>query len=702
MKKLLGFLFVLLSVSVALACTETTTATTVVTTPHQIDYETEVTLNVAINYAGKQYMAITYQNDAAYVSTVDGKTYSKGDLLPVWAAIGDKLNINFVDVALSSDESTNAQFTRLQGTGFAGVDLVNGTGALIGPEGVAGNFVDLGDYLDSMPNLKAFLTANPDVKVSLTSADGGIYFTPYFDGLGEMEQMYLARIDWIEDILDVVSPTFDTTLATLPSNYTNQQMPDALTTNIIVAKADGTTRTVEKSYTQNILDIIKALPGTATGADIANAFRAYMTATYGDQGYAKLSQVFTGVDAAYDTDELVALMYVVKSNPQYLTREHTDGADTAVEVIFPREKKGSRIRNLLRGMEMFGLRGVFSRCEWLYFDEDNMLQDIRHDQSFVDGVNNLADLYNDKLIVQNPESHDPSDLRNTYLKKSLGFMMYDYNATQTASALVTAATLIDPTYKFEAILPPVVDWLENGTYFHFTEAVRSVKNEAWGIPVDANRSETELYRILKVVDEMYDYSSADSVGTIHLYGPSSWTNGTLDYGTDTVYKFSDTALAEMAGIGLGSMIDYLRIYVGATMPIGHVRSMGLEYQTLSAQGIEGIEKINTAVEAGVMLLAGQVDSTEKVGVDETNPWFQLCPTFFPLTQSESTLITASASFRSIYTDNTYITLVKNGFSGNGGSLTEAAYWATFKMNTVDVYDLIYIKAYRDAYARIGE
>ena len=82
-----------------------------------------------------------------------------------------KLKINFVDKATTSDANTNAQFDRLVTTNFAGVDLVNGTGARIGPEGVKGNFVDLGKHLNKMPNLSRFLNDNPSVKVSMTSDD---------------------------------------------------------------------------------------------------------------------------------------------------------------------------------------------------------------------------------------------------------------------------------------------------------------------------------------------------------------------------------------------------------------------------------------------------------------------------------------------------------------------------------------------------
>ncbi len=669
----------------------TTGSTTQATTISEIDYESEVELKVALNYtSGGNLMSISYQKDTAYTS-LNGKTYTKGDLLPAWETIGDLLNIDFVDMATSSDENTNAQFTRLQTESFAGVDLVNGTGALIGPEGVKGNFVDIGEYLDYMPNLDAFLDANPAVKVSMTAADGGIYYTPYFDGFGEIEQMYLMRIDWVEDILDVDSPTFDTTAATAPTAYDRRDVPTPIDVDITVANSNGTTRVVTKEYDNNILDVLAAITNP-TGASLAEAFRTHIENTYGDQGYAKLSDVFCGTDAAYDTDELVALMYVIKANPQYLTRQHTDGVKTEVEVLFPRESKGSRIRNLFRGMEMFGLRGVFSRCEWLYFDEDGNIQDIRHDQSFVDGVNDLAAMYADGLIVQNPEEGS-TNWRSLLLSSATGFMSYDYNASSTATGMMASGTAIDPDFKYQAVLPPVVDWLGDGNYFHFTESVRSVKNEAWGIPAHVADDETKLFRALKLVDELYDYSTADSVGTVHLYGPTGWTDGTIAYGSDIVYKLSDEALAEMAALAGGNHINYLRQYVGATMPIGHIRSLGLEFQTLSDQGQEGIERLNTAIAAGVLKLAGQVDSD--------NPWYNLSPTFYPLTENESDMITAAASFRTIYEDNALITMVKYGFSGDGGSLTEEAYWELFDMNGIDVYDVIYIKAYRDAYARIG-
>lgn len=658
--------------------------------PEPIDKEVE--LNVAINYtSGGKLMSITYQGDTPYQSTINGKTYNKGDLLPAWEAIAEKLKINFVDKATTSDANTNAQFDRLVTTNFAGVDLVNGTGAKIGPEGVKGNFVDLGKHLNKMPNLSKFLNDNPSVKVSMTSDDNGIYFTPYFDGFGEMENMILARIDWIEDILDAEDTSlFDAGAGVAPDKYTRRQVTTPVEATIKVATKDGKTREVVKKYDENILDVLAAVENP-TGKSLADAFRNHISSTYGEQGYEKLSHVFTGVDAAYDTDELIALMYVVKSNPKYLTREFAEPLE-AIEVLFPREHKGNRIRNLFRMTEIFGLRGVFSRHEWMYFGTDGKITDIRGEDRFIEAMNDLSHLYQDGLIVQNPE--DGGNWRSVLLNGANGFITYDYNASSTADGLINKGRELDATLKFQAILPPVVEWFGDGNFFHFTESARSVKNEAWGIPKHVENDPDKLSRALRLIDDLYDYSTEDSVGTIHLYGPKGWTDGTLAYGEETVYKLSDKFLAEMKDLAGGNHINYLRQYVGATLPIGHIRSLGLEFQTLSEEGTLGIERINTAVKAGTLLLAGQT------GKEAKEKWYDLSPTFFPISKEDQESIEAAATFRNIFQDDALVTILKNGFSGSGGSLTKQQYLDSMMYNEVNAYETIFIQAYRDALDRI--
>ena len=642
----------------------------------------KVTVNTAINYEGR---GITFQ-EGTY-SSLNGKTYNDGDLMPVWETIGDRLNLNFVDVKQTS--KTDTQFQQYATAGFAGADVINGTSTLLSEYGVNGNFVDLSKYLGYMPNLTKFLRENPSVRASMTSANGAIYYTPYFDGFGEIEQMFLMRIDWVQDILDLASPSFDT--AAFTSTMTVQKVtPATLDVDVTVANADGSTRVVAKERTQNILDILKALP-TKTGATMANAFKSYMQDVYGDQGYAKLSDVFVGSDAAYDTDELAALMYVVKANPAFLTREHTTPR-SSVEVYFPRTSETSRIRNLFRGLEMYGVRGAFSRYQWAYFNEDGVVEDARVQTKTLDAVDQLSKMYADGLIPSNFDEGNKYDWRANLLQGSYGFMTYDYNASSTPSGYIAAAKLVDPTFRFESVLPPVVDWMGNGEYFHFSEGTRAVKSEAWGIPKHVEANPVKLSRVLTLFDQLYDYSSNDAIGNIHLYGPTGWIDGTVEYNGQEIPAISAAAMAEMQAKTSGNMINYLRRYVGATMPIGHIRSLGLEFQTLSDQGITGIQRINTAVQAGTFRLAGVYPSS--------NPWYQFVPTLFALTANESADI-AALTFDDIWADAQLPILVKYGFSGNGTSVTREIYFSTMVTKAdVNTYEEIYKKALNNAIARV--
>lgn len=651
-----------------------------------------LTVNTAINYEGR---GITYQESSPY-EALNGKTYTSGMIMPVWESIGQSLNITFVDVKQTS--STNAQFQAYATAGFVGADIINGTSTQLSQYGVTGNFVDLSKYLNYMPNLNKFLIENPSVRSSMTSANGAIYYTPYFDGFGEIEQMFLMRIDWVQDILDVASPTFDS--AAYTGTMTVQKVtPAVMNTTVQVANANGTTRNVVKAHSQNILDILNALP-TKTGATMANAFRTYIQGVYGSQGYAKLSDVFVGTDAAYDTDELVALMYVIKANPLYLTREFGTGTNTtavpksSVEVYFARTSQTARIRNFFRGLEMYGVRGAFSRYEWAYFNEQGVVEDARVQTRTLDAVDQLQRMYSDSLIPVNFDEGANFDWRAVLLQQSYGFMTYDYNASSTPNGYISSAQALDPTYRFEAVLPPVVDWFGNGEYFHFSEATRAVKAEAWGIPAHVETNPVKLARILTLFDKLYDYSSNDALGNVHLYGPAGWIDGTVSYNGVDIPRISAAAMAEMQSKASGNMINYLRRYVGATMPIGHIRGLGLEYQTLSPQGIAGIERVNTAVQAGTFRLAGVYPSS--------NPWYQFVPTLFALTANESADI-ATLIYDDIWVDAQLATLVKFGFTGGGTSITRTVYLTErVVVNSINTYELIYKKALNNAIARVNE
>ncbi|MBN3490739.1 hypothetical protein JV173_04340 [Acholeplasma equirhinis] len=704
MKKLFSLFAVALAAFVLVACDQPA--------PFEPDFSQQVELNVAINYSTSgQLYSISYQRESTYSPVMKpGKTYTKGSLLPVWEKIGELTNTTFVDKATSNHTSTADQFEKMQAEGFEGIDLINGTGALIGDAGVNGSFVDLGKYLDKMPNLSAFFDANPAVKQSLTSGDGGIYFTPYFDGINELEHMFMVRVDWVKDILDAANTdAFDTDDYVMGINY-QPVTPATASYNVTVANPDASTRVVAKTRTSNVINLLRATLEkkdevmVTNGKKLADTFRSYINQTYGSgHGYTKLSDIFVGTDASYDTDELVALMYVIDANPKYILRQVQNNSVKSIEMYFPREKSGARVRQMFRGLEMFGLRGASSRNEWMYIDEDGQINDVRAGKDvdkFIDSVNNLSNLVTDGLIP-NVEGFTTTNLRQELLTGDgdygrFGFMTYDYNASSTTTGLIEqGGKLKDPDMEFQAILPPVVDWLGDGKYFHFSESNRSVKNEAWGIPMSImDKDEAVLLRALAIVDGMYDYSEADSIGNIHLYGPQEWRSGTiLDYNGEQVYQLHQTQVlgpnGEINTLAAGNHINYLRWYMGATMPIGHVRSLGLEYQTLTEDGIKGIERINTAVQAGVLKLAGHQNAAS------LGKWGELVPTFLPYTQLEITA-RQNSTFRDHTADGKLLALMINGFSGNNNGISAADYKALL---ATENYQTSYLAAVRAAFAR---
>lgn len=650
------------------------------------DFTEEVQLDVAINYAGNTF--ISYNRPTPYQAP-NGKTYNTGSLLPVWEQIGEEWKVNFVDKATSSDSNTANQFTRMATNGFADADLINGTGAGIAEAGMRGEFVNLNDYIDYMPNLKTFLEDNPGVKSSMTSANGGIYFTPYFDGFQEIERMNLMRYDWVKDILDAADTTaFDTDLVTTQAYY-EKNMPDTLDVDVRTGNAAGTAvSTINKKYTQNIIDILDGLT-TRNGKTMADAFRQYIDATYGTQ-YAKRSDLFLGFNAAYDADEMVALMRIVQANPNYLTREFGAGNELDhVEVLFPRDN--TRINNLLFFTQAFGVRGFESRNEAFFFGEDGKLVDGRANPANWDAIERLNQLYKEGLIYQNPDlgyngTTGSDSIRSNVLKTSSAFMSYDYNGTSTQKSFYEAGRLLDPTFEWGFVLPPVNDWLGDGEYFHFSESVRSVKSEAWGIP--AHVTGLKLSRALKVVDYLYSKEGND----LFLFGPDEWRDGTFVYNGETLPKLSQDTLDEIATLTGGSHINYLRWYMGATLPIGHVRTLGLEYQTLSPDGKASQERINTVFKTEILRVA-QLGDTD-------NPWFKATPSVYALTAEEAETINTQATYRNHWTPANAVNWVKYGFTGEGDWFTRTTYEATLMNGTTNVYTQIYLTYYENALARM--
>jgi putative aldouronate transport system substrate-binding protein len=177
------------------------------------DANTNITLSIGYN---SDTTGISYKsgNDKVVGKTLMGKSWSELDLKPAWQELQDTLGVKFKDDWSYAKESgqASANLSTTKSKGFDKVDVFSASVSLINTEGTTnGTLLDLNDYLDYMPNYKAFLESSPIIHASLlANTSGTMYVAPYFDGNDDIEKFVLLRKDIVESILDNDLPTTGT------------------------------------------------------------------------------------------------------------------------------------------------------------------------------------------------------------------------------------------------------------------------------------------------------------------------------------------------------------------------------------------------------------------------------------------------------------------------------------------------------------
>lgn len=617
--------------------TESAETTSVYTTPDLGG----ATLDVCINYySSSTSMGITYQKTTPYLN-LDGVTYSQNDLLPTWKQFGTNLNCSFRDAADYSKTSNNLQHGAIYTTpkaaeqpvfvnGTQQVDLYFNSSSNMSDAASQGDVAAITDHLQYMPNLTAFFQQNPSVYNQLKAADGKVYIAPYFDGLNTIEKMFIMNTKMVTDLLDAASPTYDTT-TTITTAYT-KSITYAANQKIPVVGTDGNATDITVNIASNIIDQQNAL-ATKDGANLTTTLKAYLNATYGQyigsgKLYEKLSDIYTSASACYNTDELIALMRCVKANPVYLT-----GGST-INVLFPRETNAAnRIENIMQFATAFGIQGLTAESDRLYFDADGELQDARTTTASYTALTKLHSIYSEGLIVSDFASTTKTKYSSVSFTDGTGFMVYDYNATNTVYNATdvngngTASAL--STNRIMPVLSPVTYWAnDDHTTYKFTrhtEDARALKDGGWCVPANSD----EKINAFKLMDYMFSTEGAN----LQDYGPASFVDGTITVAGETYPKIAAGVFAQITSTGAG-WNNYYRIYVGSTQGLGHVRSNGLDYQVTNIYGREGLAKVKTAISAGVMSCALTYGD---------NGFNKVVPTFWSLSASEKTAATANIS-----------------------------------------------------------
>ena len=139
------------------------------------------------------------------------------------------------------------------------------------------------------------------------------------------------------------------------------------------------------------------------------------------------------------------------ANPQTL-----NGTDS-VQGLFSREDDNNQRRvDIMRfAGHLFGVRGLESRQDYLYFGTDGKLHDARQEKESYEAMSRMHDMAQEGLISK-AFMDNSAENSGTYLENDMGFMHYDYNQTQT----VLNATKLqeDQGEKYMAVMVPVACW----------------------------------------------------------------------------------------------------------------------------------------------------------------------------------------------------------------------------------------------------
>ncbi len=604
------------------------------------------------------------------VTLADGVTYHTGDLKPTWVEVSKRLGISFVDQYQGNGASKEFEFWKDR---LAEVDMISGTASLLSEYGEAGKIVNIANYLDQMPNFSAYLSANPIVRLSITGStdNGAIYFSPYFDGVNDIERMPLMRVDWVQKLLDGEGEFAAEKCGVLAPAAYEPYMPTAGKVEIDVVTKDGTAvETIAKDYDAagNIVAVMNdaLASGEVNGVAAVNMLRAYIDAAYNGYYGTTRSDLFVGQNAAWDADELVALLRCVVANAYTL-----NGTDS-VQGLFSREDDNNQRRvDVFRfAGSLFGVRGLEARQDFLYIGADNMLHDARQEADTYKALERMNAIAREGLISK-AFIDKSAESSATYLENDLGFMHYDYNQTQT----VYNKTKLQDGEKYMAVMVPVAHWYDGssdeGVFMRFTESWRSVKTDGWGISVEGVAGNTDkLHAALKLID--YAYSPEGQI--LMSYGPDAFIK-TNDDGSYVTFSFNgkempviaDATFEELWAKASGNYTNYARQFLGSTLSFA--KSQAFEYQCTHEVGKEGAGKISTAIGLGTI-------KHPELALSE-NPWYTSVPTVLPTTAVDNDMINGYTELKTKF-DQTkngeciFVTQIVNGYTEEGVTCAEEA------------------------------
>lgn len=646
-------------------------------------------LDVYINYSGMCGVSLPIASNIQNPITNE-KTAAR-TILPTWRAFGDYTRTIIREATTYQTLNDNNTYQSVVLNNFKSeinnsrnIDLFYNTTSNLKNIGNQGSLVNLSDYIDVdnpnsslMPNFSNYLKNNPEMVNQLRVGNNGqIFYTPYFDSVDDIERMFIMDTEITKKVLDSNSgwDTSKTNGGAYPDYNVlqggfyqpfiddNYNYPDKDT--YVAVSIEG------KSYSdltvRRTKNIIKAqnelLANGCTGKELAEQFIAYIKTAYREffkrNVYTNPSDLFISEGAAYNTDDLIALMRVVKANPGIIT----GNPSAEVTTFFPRAVSNNRIENIMDLAQIWGIQGLDNEYGNFYVGSDNKIHALETTPQTYDALQYLSEIYDEGLIETEfwAGQPDKTGKLDRYYKKitndaSYGFMMYDFCASTTIAndikdGLGTKSSNrnngFDSGYECKGIIPilaPLTYWATESNWDHdsniksrtgktlvrYYESNRALKSTSWAIPSSSDNIEGAV--------RLMDFMFSDLGQLVCNYGPvDCWSrpnteNGdTLDseYDASKYYVSDDLVKDELNPIIpdvikdsiVDSLYDYYSYYrevFGSTYGIGNIRPRGLQVQTTNEYGRVGLTNIQNAIASNVQVLAKYPKKIDYYG----NPMF---------------------------------------------------------------------------------
>ena len=626
-------------------------------------------VDVYINYSATSGVSRA-ENQPTVSDPITNAQMAPGVMLPTWKAFQSYTNTTIIDATTYAKSKDDEVWKSVVSSNFKSetdttrtIDIVYNTTSNFGIS--TDKLLALDDYINTgrMPNFKAYLDKNPDVKKMLQKS-GKIYYTPYFDGQDDIERSFIMDTTIASKVLDATAG-WDTTTTNGGSNPSANVVQGALYQPFMNAEynyADSVkvkvlrnSEAVEVTVAKTA-NIIKQqnelLTKGCTGQELAQQFISYINTAYKDlfdKGYYKYpSDLFASESAAYNTDDLIALMRVVKANPGLIS----GNAEAEITTFFPRAASNNRIDNMYDLAQIWGVQGVDGENGNFYIGGDGKVHALETTQASYDALEYLSQIYDEGLILKdfytdaNQPNGNSTGFLDKFYKKTLadsayGFMMYDYSAATCAandiySGIGTKATSrkngFGENYECKgitAVLSPLTYWATGSewkpedaitsrtgkTLTRYYESNRALKGNSWAIPANSDNPEGAI----RLMDVMFS-----GLGQmVNNYGPVEyWAKPDTSKGdtvanfdenkayvaTDLVYGeqspiVSNKVKASIAGQS-GDFWSYSRGYLGSTHGIGNVRPKGVNLQATNAYAQSGVANVQSAFTVGSNNVAG--------------------------------------------------------------------------------------------------